>query len=110
MGQILHGSAKTTHAVRSELQRSQASVANLARQYGINEKTVLKWRRRQSVEDMPMAPKERRSTMLLKGLKAELALILDGNNMSACNAYIPLNRGAKRIAVISQDSIIGHRL
>jgi len=37
-------------------------------------------------------------------------LILDGNNMSACNAYIPLNRGAKRIAVISQDSIIGHRL
>ncbi len=64
MGQVLHGSAKTTHAIRAELQRSQASVASLARQYGIDEKTVLKWRHRQSVEDMPMGPKERRSTVL----------------------------------------------
>lgn len=64
MGQFLHGSAKTTHAVRTELQRSQASAAHLARKYGINEKTVLKWRKRQLVEDMPMGPKERRSTVL----------------------------------------------
>ena len=56
--------AKTTHAIRGELQRSQASVASLARQYGINEKTVIKWRKRRSVEDMPMGPKERRSTVL----------------------------------------------
>ena len=64
MGQILHGSAKTTHAIRGELQRSQASVASLAKRYGINQKTVLKWRHRRSVEDMPMGPKERRSTVL----------------------------------------------
>ena len=64
MGQILHGSAKATHTIRSELQRSQASVASLAKRYGINEKTVLKWRHRHSVEDMPMGPKERRSTVL----------------------------------------------
>lgn len=64
MGQILHGSAKTTNAIRGELQRSQASVASLAKRYGINEKTVLKWRRRRSVEAMPMGPKERRSTVL----------------------------------------------
>ena len=57
MGQVLHGSAKTTHAIRGELQRSQASVANLAKRYGINEKTVLKWRTLQSVEDLPMAPR-----------------------------------------------------
>src|SRR3546814_11904293 len=62
MGQVLHGSAKTTHAVRGELQRSQASVASLAKRFGINEKTVIKWRKRQSGEDMPMGPKERRST------------------------------------------------
>ena len=48
MGQVLHGSAKTTHAIRGELQRSQASVASLAKRYGINEKTVLKWRHRQT--------------------------------------------------------------
>jgi transposase-like protein len=63
-GQILHGSAKTTHAIRGELQRSQASLASLAKRYGINEKTVLKWRHRQSVEDLPMGPKERRGTVL----------------------------------------------
>ncbi|WP_199556517.1 IS481 family transposase, partial [Sandaracinobacteroides hominis] len=64
MGQFLHGSAKTTHAVRGELQRSQASVAQLAKRFGINEKTVLKWRSRASVEDLPMGPKERRSSVL----------------------------------------------
>lgn len=64
MGQILHGSAKTTHAIRREPQRSQALIAQLAKRYGINEKTVLKWRKRQSVEDMQMGPKERRSTVL----------------------------------------------
>ena len=31
MGAFLHGSAKTTHAMRAELQRSQASVASFAR-------------------------------------------------------------------------------
>lgn len=30
MGRILHGSAKTTHAIRAELQRSKASAAQLA--------------------------------------------------------------------------------
>ena len=64
MGQVLHGSAKTTHAVRAELQRSQAPVAELAKRYGINQKTVIKWRKRQSVEDLPMGPKERRSSVL----------------------------------------------
>lgn len=52
MGQVLHGSAKTTHAIRGKLQRSQASVASLAKRFRINEKTVIKWRKRQSVEEV----------------------------------------------------------
>lgn len=64
MGQVLHGSAKTTHAVRAELQRSQASSAELARRFGINEKTVRKWRSRRTVADEPMGPKERHSSTL----------------------------------------------
>src|SRR3546814_4901550 len=32
--------------------------------YGINPKTVQKWRQRSSVEDAPMGPKQRRSTVL----------------------------------------------
>ena len=64
VGQILHDCATTTHAVRAAIQRSKASVADLAEQYGINQKTVRKWRARKSVEDMPMGPKEPRSTVL----------------------------------------------
>lgn len=64
MGQVLHGSAKTTHAVRAAIQRSKATVAELAAQYDLNPKTVLKWRHRQTVDDPPMGPKEARSTVL----------------------------------------------
>lgn len=64
MGQVLHGSATTTHAVRTAIQRSQPSVAELAEQYSLNEKTILKWRRRSTVEDARMGPREVRSSVL----------------------------------------------
>lgn len=64
MGQILHGSAKTTHAIRALIQRSQASNAALSRELGINVKTVAKWRKRDSVEDATMGPKQAHSTVL----------------------------------------------
>lgn len=64
MGQVLHGSATTTHAVRAAIQRSKASVAELAELYHLNEKTVRKWRKRTSVEDARMGPKEVHSTVL----------------------------------------------
>ena len=66
MGQILHGSAATTHAVRAAIQRSKASIAELSRTYGVNPKTVAKWKKRESVDDAPMGPKERRSKVLTK--------------------------------------------
>lgn len=64
MGQILHGSAKTTHTIRAAIQRSKASLQELAEQYDLNPKTVAKWRKRSSVEDMPMGPKQPCSTVL----------------------------------------------
>jgi len=64
MGQVLHGSATTTHAVRAAIQRSQASIATLSRTYGVNPKTVAKWRQRATVGDAAMGPKEPRSTVL----------------------------------------------
>ena len=56
MGQILHGSATTTEAVRRAIQHSQASLRTLARRYGINQKTVAKWKQRGSVTDRPAGP------------------------------------------------------
>ncbi|MBV9654842.1 MAG: IS481 family transposase, partial [Acetobacteraceae bacterium] len=40
MGQVVHGSATTTEAVRRAIQSSQESLRSLARRYGINPKTV----------------------------------------------------------------------
>ena len=64
MGQVLHGSATTTHAVRAAIQRSQASVTELAERHRLNEKTVRKWRKRTSVADARMGPNEVRSSVL----------------------------------------------
>jgi transposase-like protein len=64
MGQVLHGSARTTQALRRAIQHSQASIRALARRYGINAKTVAKWKRRTTTADAPMGPKTPRSTVL----------------------------------------------
>jgi len=64
MGQILHGSATTTHAVRAAIQRSKAPLKELAAQHGLNQKTVAKWRKRAFVHDARMGPKTARSTVL----------------------------------------------
>jgi transposase InsO family protein len=64
MGQVLHGSATTTHAVRAAIQRSKAPIAEIAEKHGVNRKTVMKWRKRTSVADAPMGPKDPRSTVL----------------------------------------------
>ncbi|MBD2749580.1 IS481 family transposase [Microvirga sp. BT688] len=64
MGQLLHGSATTTEAVRRAIQVGQESVRALARRYGISPTTVQKWRKRASLRDAPMGPKQVRSTVL----------------------------------------------
>ena len=64
MGQILHGSATTTHAVRAAIQRSKAPLKELAARHGLNPKTVAKWRKRAFVHDAAMGPKTVRSTVL----------------------------------------------
>ena len=64
MGQVLHGSARTTEAVRRAIQHSQESLRALAKRYGINQKTVAKWKKRTSVADLPTGPKIPSSTVL----------------------------------------------
>ena len=64
MGQVLHGRATTTEAVRRAIQNSQASIRSLANQYGINAKTVAKWKQRDHVQDAAMGPKQAHATVL----------------------------------------------
>src|SRR5580700_10595915 len=64
MGQVLHGCATTTEAIRRAIQNSQESLRALAKRYGINQKTVAKWKQRETVADLPTGPKEAKSTVL----------------------------------------------
>ncbi len=64
MGQVLHGSARTTEAVRRAIQHSQESLRVLAKRHGINQKTAAKWKKREAVSDRPTGPSDPRSTVL----------------------------------------------
>src|SRR5471030_3113513 len=64
MGQVLPRSATTTEAVRRAIQHSQESMRSLARRHGINQKTVAKWKRRESTADRRTGPTVPRSTVL----------------------------------------------
>src|SRR5918999_212367 len=66
MGQLLHGSARTTAAVRRAIQHSQENLAKLAARYDLNPKTIAKWKKRSYVHDAPMGPKQPHSTVLTK--------------------------------------------
>lgn len=52
----LHGSARTTPGIRSGLRLATGSHRSLAKLYGINPKTVAKWRSHTSVLDAPTGP------------------------------------------------------
>jgi len=74
MASVLHGSARTTPRIRAELQASQESSRTLAARYGLNPKTVSKWRKRITTGDEPMGPKAPKSTVLTS---AEEAIIVE---------------------------------
>lgn len=44
MGQVLHGCARTTEAVRRAVRHGQASLRDSARRHGVNPKTIAQWR------------------------------------------------------------------
>src|SRR5919112_151358 len=70
----LHGSARTTPRVRAELQRAEEGTRALAARYGLNPKTVAKWRKRTTTADAPMGPTRPRSTTLTE---AEEAMVVE---------------------------------
>jgi hypothetical protein len=64
MASALHGSAGTTPCHRAEFQLSQESTRALAARYGLNPKTVAKWRKRTTTVDAPIGAKSPKSTVL----------------------------------------------
>src|SRR5918999_1038273 len=70
----LYGSARTTPRVRGELQRAEEGTCALAARYGLNPKTVAKWRNRTTTADAAMGPTRPRSTTLTE---AEEAIVVE---------------------------------
>jgi hypothetical protein len=61
---MLHGAARTTPRIRAELQAAKESTRSLAARYGLNAKTVAKWRQLTTTADRPMGPSKPKSTIL----------------------------------------------
>jgi DNA helicase IV len=45
-------------------------------------------------------------TLLLKGLEAEVAVVLNAGNLDARNLYVAMTRGSKALTVCSQTPIL----
>jgi hypothetical protein len=73
MGPLLHGSARTTAAVRRAIPHRQERLAKLAKRDDFTPTTVAQWKKRTQVHNAPMGPKPLRSTGLTV---AEAALIV----------------------------------
>ncbi len=46
------------------------------------------------------------STLLLKGLEAEVVVILDGDEMNARNLYVAITRGSKKMLMCSRNKVL----
>jgi hypothetical protein len=64
MGQVLHGSARTTEAVRRAIRLRQEGVRAPARRFDVSPTTVQRRRRRETAAGAETGPKEARSTVL----------------------------------------------
>jgi len=59
----LHGRATTTPTIRRTIRESKDTILTLAKRYGINPKTVLKWKHRKSEEDAPSGAPSRSKSL-----------------------------------------------
>jgi transposase InsO family protein len=79
----LHSQARTTPAIRREIQASTLSERQLARKHGLTRTTVRKWRRRTSIEDASHRPHTLHTTLsaaqeaIVLYLRQQLFLPLD---------------------------------
>jgi DNA helicase-2/ATP-dependent DNA helicase PcrA len=46
------------------------------------------------------------STLLLKGLEAEVAVVLDAGSLEARNLYVAMTRGSKKLIICSESPVL----
>jgi DNA helicase-2/ATP-dependent DNA helicase PcrA len=67
---------------------------------------VLQARERNRHLGRPVSRRAVGSTLLLKGLEADVAVILHPEMMDAANLYVALTRGARRLLVCSATPLL----
>lgn len=96
----LHANATTTPRVRAYIRRSTASTAALARELGVSETTIRRWRGRDSVQDRSHRPRRLTTVLspveerLICELRQHLALPLDDIVEVMGRCIRPLSRDA----------------
>ena len=50
------------------------------------------------------------STLLLKGLEAEVAVVLNADDLNARNLYVAMTRGSKALVVCSRSPVLNPQL
>ncbi len=55
----------------------------------------------------PLPKKAVGSTLLLKGLEAEVVVILNADSLNSKNLYVAMTRGARKVVICSQAQILG---
>jgi len=68
--------------------------------------TAIRVREQNRLIGRPLAKRSVGSTLLLKGLEAEVAVILDADEMDARNLYVAMTRGAKKLVVCSRSPVL----
>lgn len=54
----------------------------------------------------PLPKRSVGSTLLLKGLEAEVAVILDADALDSRNLYVAMTRGSQRLVICSRDKVL----
>lgn len=94
-----------THVFRQEMLRTAIEALNAAQVSGgaaLHER-FLELRDRSRARGRHIPKKAVGSTLLFKGLEAEVSIILEPETMNANDLYVALTRGSKRIVVCSKE-------
>jgi hypothetical protein len=67
---------------------------------------VIRMREQNRVTGRPLPRRAVGSTLLLKGLEADIAVILNGDRLDAKNLYVAMTRGSRRLVVCSSTPVL----
>jgi hypothetical protein len=101
MNIALHKRARTTPAVRREIQQSELSERKPAEKYGISRSTVRKWKYRDTAEDFSHRPHNLHATLtdaeeaVVIELRGTLLLPIDDLLVLCVNSYVRTCNGAE---------------